>query len=310
MLPDRMTKTKSKGGAILECALCALQAGLSPYPDRPMVEPLTPRLNKLPFIVGDVLLLALAGWLVLHVQPPLDVVRELLVVVCVALGAWLGVLPFLVEHRTQVRLAEAGGLASAVEQVQGLRTVGEQVSAATGRWQTVQESADRTARTAKEIADQISTEARSFSESMQKAHDAELKNLRLEVEKLHRAEGDWLQVTVRLLDHVYALYSAGVRSGQAGLAEELTRFQNACRDSARRIGLTPLEAANVPFDERIHQLPDESKPPEGSEVVETLATGYTYQGQLVRRVMVRLKPAAQAEPATGAGENQIAPAGQ
>jgi len=64
-----------------------------------------------------------------------------------------------------------------------------------------------------------------------------VQHLELETAKLRRAEGDWLQVTVRILDHVFALYVAAARSGQPRLAEQIAAFQNACRDAARRVGL-------------------------------------------------------------------------
>ena len=57
-------------------------------------------------------------------------------------------------------------------------------------------------------------EVRQFTEFMQKMNDSEKAALRLEVEKLRRGEGEWLQVLVRILDHVFALHAAAVRSGE------------------------------------------------------------------------------------------------
>jgi molecular chaperone GrpE (heat shock protein) len=261
-----------------------------------MSEHSAPRLNKTPFLIGDALLLAVAAWLAFRSGPPLELLSAALVASCVALGAWLGALPFLTEFRAAVKFAETDHLASTVEQVSHLRAVGEQISAATARWQSVQESADKTARTAKEMAEHITTEARHFSEFMQKAQASQVSHLQLEVDKLHRAESEWLQVAVRMLDHVYALYSAAVRAGQPGLIEQLGHFQLACRDAARRVGLTPFEPApDAPFDEKVHQLPDEATAAEEARIAQVLATGYTYQGQLVRRALVltqRAVPAA------------------
>jgi molecular chaperone GrpE (heat shock protein) len=273
-----------------------------------MSEPSAPGLKKWPFLVGDVLLLGVAAWLALRPGPHLALWHDGFVVGCVALGAWLAALPFLVEHRTAVQLAEASGLASTVGQIKGLQTVGEQVAAATARWQAVQEAAGQTARTAREITDQITAEARNFADSMQKARDAEVRHLRLEVEKFQRAERDWLQVLVRVLDHVYALHSAGLRSGQPALAAQLTQFQNACRDATRRIGLTPLEAVpGAPFDEQLHQLAEGTAPTAGAVIGETLATGYSYQGQQLRRSLVTLRPGTEAEakPSFEEGEGQL-----
>jgi molecular chaperone GrpE (heat shock protein) len=256
-----------------------------------MSEQAAPKLNKLPFLAGDVVLLGVAAWLALRPGPPLDLWRGVVIAACAALAGWLGAVPFLVEYRAAIRLAEAGGLASTVEQIKALTMVGEQVANATARWQTVQEAADKTARTAMEIADQITTEARNFSESLQKARDTEVRNLRLEVEKLHRAESDWLQVLVRMLDHVYALYAAGANSGQPSLAAQLGLFQNACREAARRVGLTPLEAGpGTPFDERLHQVPEGAAAPAGGQVAQTIATGYSWQGQLLRKALVTVAP--------------------
>jgi molecular chaperone GrpE (heat shock protein) len=97
-----------------------------------------------------------------------------------------------------------------------------------------------------------------------------------------------------MLDHVHALHQAGVRSGQPSLREQLSHFQNACREIARRVGLVPFEAnGDDPFDEKVHQLiePD-GQPLEQARVAETVAAGYTFQGQLLRRSLVRVKAAA------------------
>ena len=269
-----------------------------------MTGPSVPRLNKAPFLAGDLLLLAAAAWLVLRTGPPLEPWRSALVVGCVALGAWLALLPFLTEYQASVRLAEGEGLASTVDQIKELKAAAAQVAGATARWQAVQESAGQTAQTAKEIADRIADEARRFSEMMQKVHAAEVRNLTLQVEKLQLAEGDWLKMVVLLLDHVFALHSAGVESGQPSLIEHLTRFQNACRDVVRRVGLVPVEAApGTPFDERLHQVPEGMKVEPGAVIARTVATGYTYQGQLLRRMLVVVGP----PPSAGARSPALKP---
>jgi len=100
-------------------------------------------------------------------------------------------------------------------------------------------------------------------------------------------------VVVRLLDHTYALHQGSLRSGQPRLVEQLGHFQSACRDVARRVGLVPITAAAAePFDSQRHQLVDNNaKPPSGAVIAETIATGYTFQGKMVRPVLVRLQEA-------------------
>jgi molecular chaperone GrpE (heat shock protein) len=74
------------------------------------------------------------------------------------------------------------------------------------------------------------------------------------------------------------------------LIEQLGNFQTACRDAARRVGLIPYAAgAAEPFDAQKHQLVDvEAKAPPGAIVAETVASGYTFQGRLIRPALVRL----------------------
>ena len=123
----------------------------------------------------------------------------------------------------------------------------------------------------------------------EKASDSEKSHLRLEVEKLRRAESEWLQVLVMLLDHVYALYLAGRRSGQPNIIEQLSTFQSACRDVARKVGLVPFEAGpDEPFNPSLHQLLDNQNqlPAENARISDTLAPGYNFQGQLIRNALV------------------------
>jgi molecular chaperone GrpE (heat shock protein) len=136
----------------------------------------------------------------------------------------------------------------------------------------------------------MAAQAQEFSSFFQRASDQEKSTLRLELEKMKRAETEWLQVLVRILDYVHALHNAGVRSGQQELINELAQFQNACRDAARRLGLTAFAPAqNELFDARIHQTPDpQTKPDPGSAIAELLAPGFTFQTQLLRRALVKV----------------------
>jgi molecular chaperone GrpE (heat shock protein) len=128
-----------------------------------------------------------------------------------------------------------------------------------------------------------------------------------------------LQVLVHILDHVFALHTAAMRSGDVKFAAPITTFQNACRDTARRLGLTPFAAEpNEPFDAEHHQVAGSKEtPPAGAVVAETVGSGYTFQGRLLRPALVRLrdgnapaetaaeKPAAAATPAPENTEGQL-----
>jgi hypothetical protein len=258
-----------------------------------MTERKESKLPSLPFLAGDALLLGAALVIFWQSNRPMGQWEILGFVVCTIAANLAGLMPFLLRYRASSKLAEADRLRDAVLQIQNIEIIGRQISNATANWQNVQDASVKTVDSAREIGEVVASTARAFSDSINRANDAEKNHLRLEVEKLHRAENDWLQILVRILDHVFALYQAGARSGQANVVQQLGNFQNACRDAARRVGLAPFVAtAGEPFDSKLHQLSDSTESPTAeSRVAETVATGFTYQGQLVRTALVTLQKA-------------------
>jgi molecular chaperone GrpE (heat shock protein) len=250
------------------------------------------KLPKWPFFLGNIVMLLLA-WVTMEHGARADTSHwnSLFVATCGLIGAAISITPFLLEHYAAVRLAETGALVSTVEEIRNLELLAVQINAATARWQMVQEHSTNSVTAAREIAEKMGAEASAFTEFLQKSNDSEKANLRLEVEKLRRMESEWVQIIVRMLDHVYALYRAAERSGQPGLIDQLARFQESCRDVARRIGLIALEAKpDELFDRELHHAPEAGEQiPKDAKVQDTIATGYTYQGRRIRPVLVAVQ---------------------
>ena len=248
------------------------------------------KIPKWPFLLGDALLLAAAYFFILYSPHPVGRWEIAAVSACVGLGAVLGCVPFILDYLAIVKVVEASALGSISEKIQGLEKLAAQISGATSEWTNAQAQAEKTSAGAKEISDKMAEEVRQFTAFMQKMNDSEKSALRLEVEKFRRGEAEWLQVLVRILDHVFLLHAAAARSRQPKVAGQISQFQDACRDAARRIGLTPFAAApDEPFNAERHQTVDESKPPADAVVAETVGAGYTFQGKLLRPALVRLR---------------------
>jgi molecular chaperone GrpE (heat shock protein) len=216
-----------------------------------------------------------------------------------AWAAWFSILPWLTQHKTSASLEETTHLKNSMEQLRDLESIAQLIRTANSQWQGAHEAATRTVGAASEIQERMKAETSDFMSFLQRANDQERANLRLEVEKLRKMEGDWLKTTVQILDHIYALNQAAARSGQETLVAQLAQFQSACREVARRMGLIPyLPAPSELFNSQAHQLPDpQFSPPENSRIGEILATGFTYQGQLLRRALVLLEePNTASEP--------------
>jgi molecular chaperone GrpE (heat shock protein) len=241
--------------------------------------------------VTDALLLGAVGYIYSQSKLPLGQTELALGVFCLVAGCVLAVAPFILEYRTLARLAEANELTSVVARINDLERIAAQIGSATAQWQEVQKQAEETKAGSEQIAGRMGEEVKAFTEFLQKANDGEKSTLRLEVDKLRRAEGDWVQVLVRMLDHVFALHQGAMRSGQPNLMEQVGNFHAACRDVARRVGLTPFAPAEAdPFDPQRHQTVEgNGQPPSDALVGETIASGYTLQGRMIRPALVRLR---------------------
>jgi molecular chaperone GrpE (heat shock protein) len=267
------------------------------------------KVSKWPFVSAWVILLGAAGFVVYKAAHPISQAEIGIVVGCVVLGALFGCLPFVLDYRATGKLIEANAVGAVSEKIEDLKHFAAQVAGATDQWARVQEAtqggAEKTAVAAREIADRMSAEIREFNEFQAKLDDTEKSALRLEVGKLRRVEGDWLQVVARMLDHVFALHSAAARSGQPELSAQISQFQNACRDAARRVGLLLFEAApNAPFETERHRAQGVETVPDGAVVAETLAPGMTFQGRLIRPALVQLETPVPATAETAAAANE------
>ena len=250
----------------------------------------TPKLAKWPFFLGDVLMVSVAIAVLTYSQKPLGLWPAVVCSASVGLGAWLSIIPFLAEYRGALKLGESAHLLDIVNQVNRIEAVAAQVAGATSQWQGVHEHATKAVESARQISDKMTVETAEFRAFIEKSNDVEKGRLRLEVEKLRRGEGEWLQILVRLLDNTFALFQAALRSEQPPLIEQIGQFQRVSRDVARRVGLVAFAPNPLdPFDRNLHEPADAKQPPpEGAKVEQVIATGYTFQGQLVRRSLVSI----------------------
>jgi molecular chaperone GrpE (heat shock protein) len=269
------------------------------------------KLPKWPFLLGFALLLGFAYFIVWKSRHPISQGEAVLCSVVVAIGAVVGCLPFILDYRAIGKVIEVNALGAVADKISDLEKLAAQINSATNEWMNVQSQAEKTSAGAKEIAEKMGLEVRDFSQFMQKINDSEKATLRLEVEKLRRAEGEWLQVFVRTLDHIFALNLAAARSGKPELAGQIASFQNACLGVARRVGLVSFAATpDKPFDPERHQVAGSRTPPPADAIVgETVGAGYTFQGRLLRPAIVHLRkenvPATASIEATSFGEKPV-----
>jgi molecular chaperone GrpE (heat shock protein) len=241
------------------------------------------RLPLWPFFVVDLFLVGTGGVLLWLGHRPLLWWEA-------AAGSFI--FPFARRNHDDQALAQAKILSHTSLKLQQIDQLAAQISGATSQWREYHEQISQNTAAAKAVAASMSAETQKTAELLQKSNDVEKGNLRLEVEKLRKAEAEWIQIIVYILDHVFAMFQAANRSGQPGFMEQMGLFQNSCREAARRIGLVAtLVKAGDPYDPNLHKLVENATPNGNSIVAETLATGYTFQGQIIRRPLVALTDA-------------------
>ena len=118
---------------------------------------------KWPFLLGDALLLAAAYYLIRQAPHPIGRWEIVTAAACVALGAVLGALPFILDYLAIVKIIEAGAIGSISEKIQNLEKLAAQINAATNEWTNAQVQAEKTTAGAKEISDRMAAEVREFS---------------------------------------------------------------------------------------------------------------------------------------------------
>jgi molecular chaperone GrpE (heat shock protein) len=244
----------------------------------------------LPFVIADVLFLAMAGAILALAHRPLLWWEALMMIGCGAAAAWSLTAPFLREDANQQVQAQSASFAAVAAELQKLERVAAHIQTSTAHWKSFETQASASLESARQLSQSFSSETRAFADILQKSSDSEKTHLRLEVEKLRRMEGEWLQTLTRVLDHVFALFQAAQRTGQRSLIDQISLFQDSCREAARRVGLAPvIPRVGQPFDPRAHQLLDNAEPPEKAIVAEIVATGFTFQGQPLRRAFVAVQ---------------------
>ena len=281
-----------------------------------MSELKAPRISVVPFLIGDLLLLAVAGGIVYQNPWPLGTVPAVLCTLAVALGAWILVVPYILEHKAQTRLLENESLRDAASAMKTLTQVQEQIGNATGTWNNIQGECAKAITAAQDVSTRMTAEAAAFKDFLQKTNDSEKATLRLEVDKRQRMEMEWVQVVVRMMDNVHALYQAALQSGQTNLITQIGQFQFTCRDAGRRVGLSVFDAEpGELFNSERHQLLDGAPENAASaKVAKTVAPGINLQGRLLRPALVVLdQPQAfespTAAPALDAPEAEASVAG-
>src|SRR6476620_11152424 len=92
-----------------------------------------PRLPKLPFIIGDIVLVVAAAYVAIF-GSFLGQWQYMAIITAVGFGAWLTVWPFVIEFRTAAKLVDSAALHDATSKIKDLETVAAAIAGAVTEW--------------------------------------------------------------------------------------------------------------------------------------------------------------------------------
>ena len=172
---------------------------------------MNPRLPKLPFILGDLALLATAFLLGKYGPTPLSTGMVVAIACCVAVGAALGLIPFLTDYVADSDEAAREHSAQVNAQIQRLHAAGESLTRAAAQIKSVEEAVHKSAHAAETLPYRMQEKLAEFNESLaekeaedREALEAELNELRAAnsdqlkavADKIHKAGADWAALEV------------------------------------------------------------------------------------------------------------------
>lgn len=243
--------------------------------------------------MGDLLLLGASGWVAwgLHEgRLPWAAATAALVVGGVAAGAWVLATPFLRDHDAATRRSEQEILADTLQQVRQVETAASGISTSAGHIQSAQQALERARAASEQVVARLDEQRQSLAELQSRTLDHERQTMRIELEKLRRGEEESVRVLCHLLDHNYAVFQAGQRSGQPTLAQQLAQYRAACLDAVRRLGLAAHEARpGEAFEPSRHEPAEGHQAGPGAVVAGTVACGYTFRGKGIRPIIVAIE---------------------
>ncbi len=186
-----------------------------------------PSLKPWPFLVGDAALLATACWISSQSHGPLNGLPLMMATGCIALGAILAIIPYLINHtrRQELELMERQHEIAALAQTTA--TSAEQISIAAASLHTLAENATRTLKMGEQLPHKLQEKINEFKAQLNEVTVTENEALAQEINTLRTSETERLETAlagVRKTTTDLAAIEAATRQHLAELNEMLARF--------------------------------------------------------------------------------------
>lgn len=194
-----------------------------------------PPLKIWPFLAGDAVLLATAFLIANQAHAPLTGAPLIAVAGCVALGAVLAVIPFVLNHTHRQDLALADRQREIAALARSTATSAEQLSIAAASLHAIAESAARAAKLAEQIPHKVQDKINDFKTQLNEVAVTENESLSQEINTLRASETERLETAlagVRRTAADLGMVEAVTRKHLSELNDSLVRFAASANKSA------------------------------------------------------------------------------
>lgn len=226
-----------------------------------------PRLPKIPFILGDALLLATAGWIAAHGASPPGTAAIAAIAACVGLGAILLATPFLFDYlrRQDILLAERQAALEAL--ARSTASSAETIGIAAGSLNDIAEHSQRASRAAEHLPQKLQEKINAFKTQLNEVAVSENEALQQELNALRASESEKLDHTLEKLVRLEAdvrKHLAALQSLPADLDAATARAHRQLTEIAA--GLTRSLATASAISAAPAAAPLPSAPPAATEI--------------------------------------------
>ncbi len=196
---------------------------------------MNPRLNKLPFILSDVALLATAFFLAKYGPQPLSTGMVVAIACCVIVAAALGVAPFLADAYADERDSTKERHDLMELQVKRLHVAAESLTRAAAQIKSVEEAVHKSAHAAETLPYRMQEKLAEFNEALAEKENSDHEALEQEVIDLRAADSAQLKVAAEKIHKATVDWTAlevATRKQLAAAEATLAKIKTASADAA------------------------------------------------------------------------------
>lgn len=205
----------------------------------------TPKLPKLPFLVGDAALLGVAWFLVYQATTPLSTNIIIAVIACVAIAGLLGAIPFFADYARRQDEALDDRQRGLEALARTTTTAAEQISIAANGLNELSELLHRNLKQAEQLPHKLQEKIAEFNAQLENAREDEREELEKEVAELRSSETERLQAVADRVHKAVAELTKLEAAAQKHLSErtDLVERTNAVIAKTQGEATASLQAA-------------------------------------------------------------------